>query len=66
MIDIMSFIFIHFMLNGSGFEFGFEIFLIASGFDLDLDLSSPTEFGLDLDLQAGRICTPLVVIEVGL
>ncbi len=34
---------------------------IASGFDLDLDLSSPTGFGFYLDLQAGRICTPLVV-----
>ena len=59
------------MLNG--FRFGFEIFWegriwfgfwferkkLASGFDLDLDLSSLTGFGFDLDLRIWWICTPL-------
>ncbi len=30
---------------------------IASGFDLELDLSSLTRFGFDLDFRGWRICT---------
>ncbi len=33
---------------------------IASGFDLDLDLSSLAGFGFDLDLRGWWICTTLI------
>ncbi len=36
---------------------------LASGFDLDL--SSLTGFGFDLDLRGWRICTPLFAEDTG-